>query len=101
MIIETEILLRDLKLGHHLCPRHRAEERMKRVPWLKVYWSIPHLEQHVRSILPVEWLKVLVRRAGAVVPARDVVNIRSPDHDPSIRCERCGEHVCAIGVCAV
>src|ERR1700752_3507615 len=44
MIREPEILLRDLQLRHHLRLRHGAEERMKRLARLKVYWSIFDLQ---------------------------------------------------------
>src|SRR6185369_5870262 len=101
MIIETEILLRDLKLGHDLRMPHRAEERMKRLARLEIYWPILYLEQDVRRKLAVEWLQVLVRRTGAVVAGLHVVDKRTPHNDPSMRSERCGEHICAVSMRSV
>src|SRR3569832_1443478 len=101
MIREAQILLCDLHLRQHLGARHRAKERMKRLAWLKVYWSILHLEQHVGRKLPVKWLKVLVGRSGTVVTGLHVVHKRTPHHDPVMRRERSREHIRAVSVSAV
>src|SRR5829696_6918695 len=98
MVIEAEILLRDLQLRHHRGARHRAEERMKRLTRLEIYWSILHLEQHVWRKLPIEWLEVLVRCSSAVVTGFHVVDKSAPHHDAVMRRQRGREHVCAIGV---
>src|SRR5262245_30169106 len=74
---------------------------MKRFPRLEIYWSILHLKQHVRRNLPVEWLKVLVGRAGTIVAGLHVVDKRTPHHDAVMRGERRCKHVCAINVIAI
>src|ERR1051325_7216472 len=101
MIREAEILLRDLKLGHHLRARHRSEQRMKRLAWLEVNWTILHLQQHVRRELTVERLQVLVSSASAVVAGLLVVNKRAPHDDAVMRRDRSREHVRAIGMRAM
>src|SRR5678815_5815545 len=42
VVREAQVLLRYLKLGHQLCPGHRAKQRMKRLAWLEIDRSILH-----------------------------------------------------------
>src|ERR1041385_2582 len=101
MIIETEILLGDLQLGHDLRARHRAEQWMKRLTRLEVYRPILHLQQHVCRKLSVECLELVVGRSGAVVTGLHVVDKGTPHHDPMMWRERSREHVRAVSMSAI
>src|SRR6185369_16747874 len=74
---------------------------MERLTRLKVYWSIFHLKQHIRRKFSIEWLKIFVGRTGAVVTRLRVVDKRTPHHDAVMRCERGGQHICAVSVSAI
>ena len=101
MVREAEVLLRDLKLRHELCLRHRTEERVERLARLKVNGAVLDLQQNVRREPSVEGLQVVVAGRGPVVAGLRVVDEGAPHHDPVVRGERGCEHVRAVGVRAV
>jgi hypothetical protein len=101
VIRKAEILLGDLQFRHDLRPGHAAEQRMKRLAWLKINWSILDLQQHIRRKLAVKWLQVFVGSAGAVVTWLHIVDKSAPKYDAIVGRERGGEHVGAVSVRAV
>src|SRR6185436_15661965 len=92
---------RDLEFRHYLRARHGAEEWMKRLARLEVYWSVLYLEQHVRRKLAVERLKIFERRSGPVITGRHVVDKRAPHYDALMRRDRRRQHVCAVRMSAI
>ena len=95
MVRESQVLLGNLELHHHLGILQSSEERAERFPWLEVHRTVLDLDHDVVRELSVkrfEFLDCLVRP----VRARRSIYEGSPHNDAAVRGESLGEHVGAV-----
>src|ERR1051325_525823 len=92
MIREAQVLLGYLKLWHDVGSRHRAKQRMEWFARLKIDRTVLDLKQYALRELPIEWLKVFVRCAGAVITRLHVIDKRAPHYDSMMRRDSSGKH---------
>ena len=97
VVRESEVLLRDLELHHHLGLAHTAEQGVEGLAGLEVDGAVLDLDEHVVGELAVEALELLDRLVGAV-GAGGAVDEGAPHHDAAVGADGLSQHIGAVGV---
>ena len=93
----SQVLLRNLQLGHYGRFFHSSEKWTKRFARLKVDWPVLRLDNNVVAEFAVERHKLFVSLLGSVFTL-GTVNKSSPHYNSAVRFYGVGKHVCAVGV---
>ena len=99
MVGESEVLLGDLELHHHLGLVHLSEEGIEGLAGLEVDRAVLDLYEDVVGEQPVKVLELFDSLVGAVGAGR-AVDEGAPHDDAAVGADGLSQHVGAVGMCA-
>ena len=99
MVGESEVLLGDLELHHHLGLVHLSEEGIEGLARLEVDGTVLDLNEDVVGEQSVKVLELFDGLVGAVGAGR-AVDEGTPHDDAAVGADGLSQHVGAVGVCA-
>ena len=94
---ETEVLLGDLELHHHLGVVHPSEQRVEGLARLEIDGTVLDLHEDIVGEFAVEVLELLDGLVGAVGAGR-AIDEGAPHHDAAVGADGLSQHVGAVGM---